>query len=120
MAPFEDAALGDAIWADVVGEQSRNAVRVSAACLMPDHFHVLVSPREKSIIRWMNDFKSFTNHISKGFRPQRFLWHPSFYDRRIRDLGEFETALNYVLQNPTSSGLVSQDEQWPWVGSWVE
>lgn len=86
---------------------------------MPDHLHLLASPRDKSIIRWMNDFKSFTTQISEGFRHQRSLWHPSFYDRRLRDLGEFETALNYVLRNPSSAGLVSQDEEWPWLGSRV-
>lgn len=120
MTPFEDTALGDVVWAVVLGEESRTAVKVSAACLMPDHLHVLVSPRDKSIIRWMNDFKSLTTQISKGFRPQRFLWHPSFYDRRLRDVAEFESAMGYVLKNPSIAGLVDSDEDWPWVGSWVD
>ena len=68
----------------------------------------------------MNDFQSYTTRVSNDFRTQRALWQPSFYDRRIRDLGEFESAVNYVVRNPVSAGLVDDPEQWPWVGSWLD
>jgi len=68
----------------------------------------------------MNDFQSYTTRVSKDFLTQRALWQPSFYDRRIRDLGEFESAVNYVVRNPVSAGLVDEPEQWPWVGSWLD
>jgi REP element-mobilizing transposase RayT len=118
--PFQDRALGAAIWAVIEGEQERTAVQVSASCLMPDHLHLLVSPRTKTVIQWMNDFKSYTTRISKDFRPQRSLWQPSFYDRRIRDEAEFEAAVAYVVRNPVSAGLVDEPELWAWVGSWLD
>jgi REP element-mobilizing transposase RayT len=68
----------------------------------------------------MNDFKSYTTRISKDFRPQRSLWQPSFYDRRIRDEAEFEAAVAYVVRNPVSAGLVDEPELWAWVGSWLD
>ena len=104
----------------MAGELDRTAVSLAAACLMPDHLHLIVGPREKSIIRWMNDFKSFTTHLSKRLRPQRFLWQRSYYDRRLRDLGEFETAVEYVLRNPVSAGFVDDPADWPWVDAWIE
>ena len=118
-SPFNSRELGDAIWKVIVGERDRRAVKLFAACLMPDHLHLLASPREKSIIRWMNDFKSFTTHISKSYRQQRFLWQPSYYDRRIRNEVEFEAVVNYILQNPVAARLNSAME-WPWVTSWVD
>lgn len=118
-SPFDSGELGDAIWSVILGERDRTAVTLFAACLMPDHLHLLASPREKSIIRWMNDFKSFTTHISKSYRQPRFLWQPSYYDRRLRNEVEFETVVNYILQNPVAARLNSASE-WPWVTSWVD
>ena len=88
--PFEARPLSDEIWAVIVGEQERTPVQISAACLLPDHLHLVASPRDKTIIEWMNDFKSYTTRISRDYRPQRFLWQRSYYDRRIRYLAEFE------------------------------
>lgn len=102
------------------GEHQRTAVRIGVACLMPDHFHAIVSPRDKSIIRWMNDFKSCTTRLSRDHRPQRFLWHRSFYDRLLPDAAEFEAAVGYIARNPSAAGLVEDDADWPWLGTWVE
>ena len=68
----------------------------------------------------MNDFKSYTTHVSKSFRSERFLWHRSFYDRRVRDFSEFESALAYVVRNPQAAGLADQESDWPWVASWLD
>jgi len=119
-APFRDRTLGDTVWRVVEGELERPAVRLAAACLMPDHLHLVVSPEEKTLIRWMNDFKSYTTHLSKGIRGRRFLWQRSFYDRKLRADGEFETAVHYVTRNPVTAGLVEEALDWPWVGAWTE
>ena len=41
-------------------------------------------------------------------------WQDESYDHVIRDNGEFERIVNYVLENPVKAGLASKWEDWPW------
>ena len=53
--------------------------------VMPDHFHLLITPRE-SLERAMQLIKggfSFRAKRELGFMHE--IWQPSFYDRRVRD-----------------------------------
>lgn len=116
--PFQDHALGDAVWAIVEQQNSRTAVHLHAACLMPDHLHIVISPGSQSLITWANSFKSFTTRISWNFQPNSTLWQPSYYDRRLRDEAEFESALSYVVRNPGEAGLVTEEDAWAWSQTW--
>ena len=86
-SPFKNQDIGNLVWDVIAREQERNDVRIAAACLMPNHLHVILSPERKSIIRWVNDFKSFTTHLSKEPRGRRVLWRRGFYGRRLREPG---------------------------------
>ncbi len=116
--PFASARTGADIWQLVLNERERGSIELLAACLMPNHLHVLVSPRSKDIIRWVDGFKSWSTRVAQRTPPQRILWQPGFYDRALR-WGELEAAIRYVLDNPVEAGPVDDVERWPWVGSWV-
>ena len=118
--PFAARPLTEAMWQLVMNEHERDSVRVFAATLMPDHLHVVVSPRGRSVIRWVNSFKSHSTRVAQGFRPQRILWQPSFWDRRLKDEAEFWAALHYVTNNPVEAELVGDASEWPWTGVWTD
>jgi putative transposase len=118
--PFRTAQIRDAVWDLVINEHDRGNVRIYAACLMADHFHCLVSPRNRDIIKWVDGFKSFSTRVSQRHRPQRILWQPGFYDRRIRDEAEFAAAVEYIVRNPVDAGLVEDSIDWPWSAAWVD
>ncbi len=113
--PFQDQALGDAIWALVLAERNLPTVHLIAACLMPDHLHLLASPRERDIIGWMRGFKSYSTRISWEFTRRKVLWQPSYFDRRIRDEAELEAVLGYIVRNPENAGLVDATGSWRWL-----
>jgi REP element-mobilizing transposase RayT len=41
-------------------------------------------------------------------------WHPESYDRVIRDGGELERTIRYVLMNPVNAGLCKDWRDWKW------
>ncbi len=109
--PFRDA-LGNATWALTLDEAQRPATRILAACLMPDHFHIVAKPGELPLIRWVDSFKSYSTHLAWAEGKRGPLWHPGFYDHLVRDDAELEATIQYVLANPAEAHL---DPAWPWL-----
>jgi len=84
---------------------------VYAACMMPDHVHLLVRPSGKGetisdIVRLLKTWIS--NEIRKQFGVY-LKWQPSFYDHVLRAhekvSDEFEAIVQYIYDNPTKLGL---------------
>jgi REP element-mobilizing transposase RayT len=110
-APFR-GELGETVWALAVDEATRPSVRILAACLMPDHLHVVAQPGDVSLIRWVNNFKSYSTRLSWGAGRRGALWQPGFFDHLVRDDVELEATIGYVLRNPVERRL---GDSWPWV-----
>jgi putative transposase len=113
-SPFR-GEIGAAVWSAILGERDRQAVALIAACLMPDHLHLLVKPRTRSISQWMAAFKSYTTTVTRQAGGRSFLWQPGFYDRHIRSHSEYEATVAYIVTNPAAAGIVTDDAEWPWV-----
>ena len=112
--PFQDQAIGDAVWATCLEATSRGAVHILAACLMPDHLHVVAKPATSSVTRWVNAFKSYSTTKAWMAGWNGVLWQPSFFDRRLRDQEEFDAAIAYVLRNPVAASLIDETDSWRW------
>lgn len=111
--PFR-GAVGVAVWNAIDREFARPNVDLRVACLMPDHFHAIVKPAERSIVQWVDGFKSYATHVVRPYTRRPALWQPGFYDRHLRNEREYEEAAFYVMNNPVEAGLVSSIEDWPW------
>ena len=88
--------------------------------VMPDHFHLLITPGE-SLERAMQLIKggfSFRAKRELGFVDE--IWQPSFYDRRVRDAGEYLAFREYIRQNPRKRGLATRVEQYRYSSAWPE
>ncbi len=75
--------------------------------LMPDHFHLLLSPA-LTLERAMQLIKggfSFREKKELGFGGE--IWQKSFYDRRVRDADEYFAFREYLYQNPVKQRLVA-------------
>ncbi|MFN0145612.1 MAG: transposase [Dehalococcoidia bacterium] len=119
-APFRDPATATLLWSIVEQQNARGRVTLLAACLMPDHLHLLAKPDEDDLVRWCNSFKSFTAHACHGLGQQGSLWQPSFYDRAIQGAHEFEETLKYIWDNPAAAGLLESGGTWPWRATWLD
>jgi putative transposase len=82
--------------------------------LMPNHFHLLITPAltlERAIQLIKGGF-SYRAKRELGFTGE--IWQPSFYDRRVRDIAEYQAFREYIHLNPVKKGLVSATGEWPY------
>ena len=118
IVPFRDAALADEIWTVVCAQTGRGQVDILAACLMPDHLHLMLAVVDGNLVKWAESFKRFTTRQAWRHGVHGALWQPSFYDRELRDR-EFEQVLAYIRGNPVEAGMVEDPGEWPWLGVWT-
>jgi len=76
--------------------------------VMPDHVHLLVTPRQPPTISdIMRNLKSFTGkEVREALGVRGPIWRRRFYDRVIRTEEQFRVALGYIHLNPVRAGLV--------------
>jgi REP element-mobilizing transposase RayT len=98
-----------------------------AACVMPDHVHLLLQPWPKGnddkgkVIFWplnelTHSIKSFSAHrINDLARKSGSVWEKEQFDRYVRSDRDLEEKFHYILRNPWDSGVVGQNEDYPWV-----
>jgi REP element-mobilizing transposase RayT len=87
-----------------------------AHCLMPDHLHLLVAPRQHNLIDLLNQWKSFTANLLKKKGVERSCWQRSFYDHALRKEEDIQQVAEYIVNNPVRAGLVKEWRDYPF--SW--
>ena len=94
----------------------RLPMRVLAYCLMPNHFHLLLWPRnDGDLSRWMQWFT--TAHVRRyhaHYGTSGHVWQGRFKAFPIQKDGHLLTVLRYVERNPLRADLVDRAEDWPW------
>jgi RecG-like helicase/REP element-mobilizing transposase RayT len=98
-----------------------------AACVMPDHVHLLLEPAiEKddksanpqffSLSKILHSIKSYTatriNRIDECEEP---VWEAESFDRLIRSEADLREKFEYITRNPWDTGVVGPTEEYPWV-----
>lgn len=92
------------------------AFALHAFTLMPDHFHLLLTPMEdKTIERVMQYVKGGSAHAIREKLNISFpIWQRGFSDHRIRSLGDFEGHVQYIERNPVERRLSATPQDYPW------
>lgn len=101
----------------LIGEAcQRRPMSVLAYCLMPNHFHFVVEPREDGDLSpWMQWL--MTAHVRRYHRHHEssgHVWQGRFKSFPIEADDHLLTVLRYVERNPLRSGLAERAESWPW------
>ena len=83
--------------------------------VMPDHFHVIISPAGITLERAMQLIKGgFSFRFNQGLKTKRELWQPSFMDRRVRDSVEYERFRDYIWENLVKRFLAKTPQEYPY------
>ena len=92
------------------------AFALHAFVLMPDHFHVLLTPaRDKTLERAVQLIKGGSAHALGKERQLRFpVWQRGFSDHRIRDAADYDNHVRYIEQNPVRKRIVTEDKEYRW------
>jgi putative transposase len=107
----------------------RRSFTANAFCLLPDHFHILMTLPENDVnysLRIREIKRLFTRYylvaIGKS-TPQAHLhieiqrmaiWQSRFWEHTIRDEQDFKNHFDYVHYNPVKHGLVTDVRKWEW------
>jgi putative transposase len=87
--------------------------------VMPEHVYLLISEPEHATVanaiqslKISSSKRSAADRECKGRRAP--LWQRRYYDRNIRDYGQFVEKLQYLHRNPVKRGLAERAEDWTW------
>ena len=98
-----------------------------AACVMPDHSHLLLQPWPKDnddngnglfwpLSELMHSIKSFSAHRINELESKRgSVWQKEQFDRYVRSDRDLQEKFHYILRNPWDSRVAKQNQDYPWV-----
>ena len=108
--------VADATWASVLEQRHSSRVELFAACLMPDHLHLLISPRDQGILTFSAAMEVMD--FEARARRRTFRTQPGMLDRACRDQDDLETTATCIVRNPVEANLVEDERDWPWTWCW--
>ena len=85
-----------------------------AFVLMPDHFHVLISPAAGLELAVQCLKGGFSFRAKREFHWTGDIWATGFSDHRIRDTQDFESHLEYMANNPVKGRLAENPHLFPY------
>lgn len=101
-------------------EQTR--IRITAYCLMPNHWHLLVWPRHdgelSEVLRWMtvtHTQRWHAHHHTAGTGP---IYQGRFKSFPVQTDAHFLMVARYIERNALRAKLVRQAETWQWSSLW--
>jgi len=100
-------------------------VKCYAACVMPDHVHLLIQPSPTqeagkegahSLTEILHSIKSFSAHeVNKVMKRSGPVWTDESFDRLIRSEADLHKTWDYIWNNPRTIGLVGPMEDYPYI-----
>jgi primosomal protein N' (replication factor Y) len=100
-------------------------MRCYAACVMPDHVHLLIQPlpiqnaeskEVHSLSEILHSIKSFTaQEVNKVMKRSGPVWVDESFDRMIRSEADLHKTWNYIWNNPRRLELVGPTEDYPFI-----
>jgi putative transposase len=96
----------------------RDDMRLLAYCLMPNHFHLLLWPREDGdlprFMRWLTMTHTQRWHAHHKTAGSGHLYQGRYKSFPVQSDEHFLTVCRYVERNALRAGLVERAEDWRW------
>jgi putative transposase len=90
----------------------RDAYLLHQFVLMPDHFHLLITPLT-SLERAVQFIKGGFSHRAKAELASNMeIWQRGFSDHRVRDIEDYDQHVHYIWMNPVKRHLVNKAEEY--------
>ncbi|ULA64754.1 MAG: Y1Tnp domain-containing protein [Nitrospira sp.] len=102
--------------------QGQTQIRIAAYCLMPNHWHLLLWPRQdgelSEVLRWItvtHTQRWHAHHHTAGTGP---VYQGRFKSFPVQTDAHFLTVARYVERNALRAHLVTRAEDWRWSSLW--
>jgi putative transposase len=115
-ALFQNPKAAELFVATILHHRDNQAYHLHAFVLMPEHFHLLVTPSaELSLERAVQLVKGGSAHTIRKQLGLAFpVWQRGFSDHRIRESADYAAHLRYIDDNPVKRGLVERAIEYAW------
>ena len=115
---FEDDADYDAWERVLIDAVERTETRLLAYCLMPNHWHLVVWPREDGelsrFVGWLTLTHTQRWHAHRRSAGCGHVYQGRFKSFPIQEDDHLYTVARYVERNAARAGLVRRAERWRW------
>ena len=102
--------------------QQRLPMRILAWCLMPNHWHLVLWPRQDSDLSNYMRLVTLTHtqrwHAHRATAGSGHLYQGRFKSFAVQDDAHFLTVCRYVEANALRGNLVRRAEDWRWCSLW--
>jgi putative transposase len=102
--------------------QQRVPMRILAWCVMPNHWHLLLWPRQDGDLSTYMRLVTLTHtqrrHAHRGSAGTGHLYQGRFKSFVVQDDAHFLTVSRYVEANALRGNLVERAEDWRWGSLW--
>ena len=102
--------------------QAKYPTRILSYCVMPNHWHCLLRPREDGeltqFMRWMTHTHTMRWHAHHHTEGTGHLYQGRFKTFPVQSDEHFLTVARYVEQNALRANLVQRSEVWRWSSVW--
>jgi len=102
--------------------------RIDAIVIMPDHFHMIITPHESAIYpKIIGYIKAYFSkhcdpkyyadaHQSNSRSRSRYkpVWQKRYFEHTIRNEKDWNEKITYMQNNPVKHGLVASINDWPY------
>ncbi len=113
---FHDSSDYAAFTALMGRAQQRHPLSIIAACLMPNHVHLVVRPDGSDVLprwtRWL--FTTHVRHYHEKYATTGRLWQGRYKSFLVQDDHYLLTVMRYVERNAQRANLVERAENWRW------
>jgi len=94
----------------------KHSCSVYGYCLMTNHFHLLVKPKEKENISLLMKLlgAKYVRYVNKTYKRTGTLWQGRFKCSLIDEELYFLTCLRYIEMNPLRAGMTNLPELYRW------
>jgi putative transposase len=108
----------------IMGEAlERHPTRLLAWCLMRNHWHFVIWPREDgeltAFVRWLAHTHAMRWHVAHGTVGCGHLYQGRFKSFPVQRDEHFLTVCRYVERNALTAGVVKRAEDWRWGSLWA-
>lgn len=92
----------------------KEKIAIHAYCLMPNHFHLLVSPAyDGSLSQWMQwVMTSHVRYYHKKHKTSGHIWQGRYKSFIVEKESYYISAMRYIEANAVRAGLVKQAQMW--------
>jgi putative transposase len=96
--------------------RDQKAYALHSFVLMPEHFHILLTPAENTTLeRAVQFIKGGSAHAIRQQLPSRVpVWQRGFSDHRVRDWQDYTVHLEYIARNPVKRRLAFAPQEFKW------